>query len=102
MRVARGVLIAVASFPAALGPGEFVAAEPAWLLAGSARLAGWCGKQVVGHLRDPLRCRLAVRGVAGRMCWPSWQRSRQWDAVALTAYARLAPSIPDHPDIGLE
>jgi len=30
-----------------------------------------------------------VRGMAGLGCWPSWRRSRQRDAVAVTAYAPL-------------
>ena len=63
--------------------------------AGLAGLAGSLGKRVACHLRDPLRCRLAVRGMAGRRCLPSWRWSRQWDVVALTAYARPGPALPD-------
>jgi hypothetical protein len=90
-----GVLVAVAPFPASLGAGELVAAVRGYIPTGLAGLAGCLGKRVACHLRDPLRCRLAVRGMAGRVCLPSWRRSRQWDVVALTAYARQAPVIPD-------
>ena len=90
MPVACGVLVEVAPFPASLGAEKLVAAERARLLAELAKLADCSGKLVFCHLRDPLRCRLAVRSVAGRVCWPSWRWSRQWDAVALTAYADAA------------
>src|SRR5277367_5048756 len=95
MPAVGGVLVAVAPFPASLGPGELVAAVHGRLRAGLAGLAGCLGKRVVRHQRDPLRCRLAARVMAGRVCWPSWRRSRQRDAVALTAYARPAPPVPD-------
>jgi len=84
MPAVHGVLVEVASFPASFGPEKLVAAERACLLAELAELAdcsGCAGKLVFCHLRDPLRCRLAVRGMAGRVCWPSWRWSRQWDAV---------------------
>ena len=96
MPAVGGVLVAVASFPASLGAGELVAAVRGCLPTGLAGLAGCLGKRVACHLRDPLRCRLAVRGMAGRRCLPSWRWSRQWDVVALTAYARPGPAIPDH------
>jgi hypothetical protein len=90
---ARGVLVAMASFPAPIGAGHFGAAGLAYLLAGR------YGKRDICHLRDPLRCRLAVR-VAGLVCWPSWRRSRQRDTVAATAYSRhrienFAAACPD-------
>jgi hypothetical protein len=78
----RGVLVAVAPFPASIGAGHLGAAERACLLA---ELAECYGKLVVCHLRDPLRCRLAVRAAwRGLVCWPSWRRSRQRDTVAVS------------------
>jgi hypothetical protein len=81
------VLVAVAPFPPSLGAGELVAAVRGCVPNGLAGLDGSHGKRVACHLRDPLRCRLAVRIIAGRVCLPSWRWSRQWDVVALTAYA---------------
>jgi len=51
------MLVAVASFPAALSPGDRAAAERPGLPAGG------CGGHAVCHLRGPLRCRLAVCGL---------------------------------------
>jgi hypothetical protein len=62
MAVAHGVLVAMALFPASLGAEYLVATVRSCLLA---ELAKRCGKLVLCHLRDPLRCRLAVRA-AGR------------------------------------
>jgi hypothetical protein len=53
----RGVLVAVAPFPASIGAGHLGAAQRACLLAD---LAECYGKLIVCHLRDPLRCRLAA------------------------------------------
>src|SRR5437667_6388392 len=65
---ARRVLVEVAPFPASTGAGYLGAAERACLLAG---VAGCFGKRDISHLRGPLRCRLAARGVARLVCWPS-------------------------------
>jgi hypothetical protein len=61
------VLVPVTPFPAAIGPGELRTAERVDLL------ARCHSKRVVCHLRDPLRCCLAVY-VAGRALPPSWWR----------------------------
>ena len=65
----RGVLVAVAPFPASIGAGYLEAAERACLLA---ELAECYGKPVIYHLRDPLRCRLAVR-----VAWRGWCAGRR-------------------------
>ncbi len=57
---ARVMFVAVAAFPSAVSPDDLPAAERAVLLAGR------CGDLTVCHLRDPLRCRLAVRDRSGR------------------------------------
>ena len=51
------MFVAVAAFPAAVSPDDLPAAERAGLLAGR------YGDLAICHLRDPLRCRLAVRGL---------------------------------------
>src|ERR1700729_187447 len=69
MPVIRGVLVAVAPFPASLGAGHLGAAQRGCLLAG---LAECYGKLIVCHLRDPLRCRLAVCAA-----WRGWCAGRR-------------------------
>jgi hypothetical protein len=51
------MFVAVAAFPAAVSPNDLPAAEWAGLLAVR------YGDLAVCHLRDPLRCRMAVRGL---------------------------------------
>jgi hypothetical protein len=53
----RVMFVAMAAFPAAVSPDDLPAAERA------GPLAGRCGDLAVCHLRDPLCCRLAVRGL---------------------------------------
>jgi hypothetical protein len=75
MPVAWVVLVAVAPFPAAISPGEFVAAQRACLLADMADMGDMAehyGNRVICHLRDPLRCRLAVR-----VAWRGWCAGRR-------------------------
>lgn len=53
----RVMVVTVTAFPAAISPGDRAAAERA------GPPVGRCGERVVCHLRDPLSCRLAVRGL---------------------------------------
>jgi hypothetical protein len=58
------MLIAMTPLPASIGAGHLGAAQRACLLGG---LAECYGERAVCHLRDPFRCRLAVRAA-----WRGW------------------------------
>ena len=80
----RGVLVAVAPFPASIGAGQLGAAQRGCLLAD---LAECYGKLIVCHLRDPLRCRLAVCAA-----WRGWCAGRRGGGPGSGMQSRYQPT----------
>ncbi len=89
------MLVAMTPLPASIGAGHLGATQRACLLGG---LAECYGERAVCHLRDPFRCRLAVR--AARRGWVGAGRRGGSPGSGIQSHSQTTPQaavvmIPD-------